>query len=164
MFGTWHATRGSFSLVRPHPQPISVQKLLLTSAGGTVDCGAAPGNYATAMAAVTSDRPLHLVVFGATGFTGGFVVEEVARRAADSLGGSPLKWAVAGRCRRRLEDVLNRAADRLCMCSGRPPPQGQPRSGRSFEVVTVRLRRPQRRQRLGWTAAACVAVEDQQQC
>lgn len=75
----------------------------------------------TAMADVTADRPFHLVVFGATGFTGGFVVEEVARRAKDSPGGGPLKWAVAGRCRRRLEDVLDRAADRLCRCSGRPP-------------------------------------------
>lgn len=109
------------------------------------------------MADVTSDRPLHLVVFGATGFTGGFVVEEVARRAADSPGGSPLKWAVAGRCRRRLEDVLNRAADRLCRCSGPRPPLGDPRSARLFEVVAVRLRRPQSRQRLGSTAAACVA-------
>lgn len=91
----------------------------------------------TAMADVTPDRPFHLVVFGATGFTGAFVVEEVARRAADSPGGGPLKWAVAGRCRRRLEDVLNRAADSLCRCSGRSP-LWEPRSGRLFEGVTVR--------------------------
>lgn len=74
------------------------------------------------MAAVTSSRPYHVIIFGATGFTGQFVVEEVARTAAESPGGSPLKWAVAGRSRQRLEDVLSRAAGRLCRyrtgCSG----------------------------------------------
>ncbi|KAM3603388.1 uncharacterized protein V6R79_021224 [Siganus canaliculatus] len=67
------------------------------------------------MAAVTSSRPYHVIIFGATGFTGQFVVEEVARRATESPDGSPLKWAVAGRSRQRLEDVLNRAAGRLSM-------------------------------------------------
>ena len=64
------------------------------------------------MAAVTSSRPYHIIIFGATGFTGQFVVEEVARCAADSS----LKWAVAGRSRQRLEEVLKKAAGRLCMC------------------------------------------------
>lgn len=73
------------------------------------------------MASVTSTRPYHIIVFGATGFTGQFVVEEVARCAADSPVGSPLKWAVAGRSRQRLEEVLKQAAGRLCMClTGRP--------------------------------------------
>ncbi|KAI3363620.1 hypothetical protein L3Q82_001252 [Scortum barcoo] len=67
------------------------------------------------MAAVTSGRPYHVIVFGATGFTGQFVVEEVARCAAQSPDGSALKWAVAGRSRRRLEEVLKRAAGRLSM-------------------------------------------------
>lgn len=66
------------------------------------------------MAALTPTRPYHVIVFGATGFTGQFVVEEVARRAAESPGGSPLKWAVAGRSRQRLEEALKRAAGRLC--------------------------------------------------
>uniref|UniRef100_A0A671WVX8 Saccharopine dehydrogenase-like oxidoreductase n=1 Tax=Sparus aurata TaxID=8175 RepID=A0A671WVX8_SPAAU len=61
------------------------------------------------MAAVTSSRPYHVIIFGATGFTGQFVVEEVARTAAEGPGGAPLKWAVAGRSRQRLEDVLGRA-------------------------------------------------------
>lgn len=66
-------------------------------------------------AAVTSSRPYHIIIFGATGFTGQFVVEEVARCAAESPDGSRLKWAVAGRSRQRLGDVLTKAAERLCM-------------------------------------------------
>ncbi|XP_041660386.1 saccharopine dehydrogenase b [Cheilinus undulatus] len=65
------------------------------------------------MATVTSSRPYHIIIFGATGFSGQFVVEEVARCAAESPGG--LKWAVAGRSRQRLEDVLKQAAGRLSM-------------------------------------------------
>ncbi|XP_033503910.1 saccharopine dehydrogenase-like oxidoreductase [Epinephelus lanceolatus] len=63
------------------------------------------------MAAVTSTRPYHIIIFGATGFTGQFVVEEVARCAAESS----LKWAVAGRSRQRLGEVLKRAVERLSM-------------------------------------------------
>uniref|UniRef100_A0A667ZNX4 Saccharopine dehydrogenase-like oxidoreductase n=1 Tax=Myripristis murdjan TaxID=586833 RepID=A0A667ZNX4_9TELE len=66
------------------------------------------------MATVTSSRPYHIIVFGASGFTGQFVVEEVARCAAEGPGGC-LKWAVAGRSRPRLEDVLSQAAQRLSM-------------------------------------------------
>uniref|UniRef100_A0AAQ5YA62 Saccharopine dehydrogenase-like oxidoreductase n=1 Tax=Amphiprion ocellaris TaxID=80972 RepID=A0AAQ5YA62_AMPOC len=65
------------------------------------------------MAAVTAGRPYHIIVFGASGFTGQFVVEEVARCAAECPGSSSLKWAVAGRSRRRLEEVLKQAAGRL---------------------------------------------------
>ncbi|XP_040920320.1 saccharopine dehydrogenase-like oxidoreductase isoform X2 [Toxotes jaculatrix] len=67
------------------------------------------------MAAVTSQRPYHIIIFGATGFAGQFVVEEVARCAAERPGGSPLIWAVAGRSRQRLEGVLEQAAGRLAM-------------------------------------------------
>uniref|UniRef100_UPI0037E88898 saccharopine dehydrogenase-like oxidoreductase n=1 Tax=Semicossyphus pulcher TaxID=241346 RepID=UPI0037E88898 len=67
------------------------------------------------MASVTSSRPYHIIIFGATGFTGQFVVEEVARCAAESPGGGSLTWAVAGRSRQRLEDVLKHAAGRLSM-------------------------------------------------
>ncbi|KAG9282646.1 saccharopine dehydrogenase-like oxidoreductase isoform X1 [Astyanax mexicanus] len=55
------------------------------------------------------DRPYHIIVFGASGFTGRFVVEEVARAASEGPGGS-LRWAVAGRNRHRLERVLQQAA------------------------------------------------------
>ncbi|XP_029352229.1 saccharopine dehydrogenase-like oxidoreductase isoform X1 [Echeneis naucrates] len=67
------------------------------------------------MEAVTPHRPYHLIVFGATGFTGQFVVDEVARYAAETAGDSALKWAVAGRSRQRLEAALERAAGRLSM-------------------------------------------------
>lgn len=107
--------------------------------------------WMTAMADVTAHRPFHLVVFGATGFTGGFVVEEVARLAADSLDGGPLKWAVAGRSRRRLEDVLTRAANRLCRCSDWPPLW---HPCRLWQGVTVRSGSPRSRRTL---AVTCVA-------
>uniref|UniRef100_A0A4W6CHV3 Saccharopine dehydrogenase-like oxidoreductase n=1 Tax=Lates calcarifer TaxID=8187 RepID=A0A4W6CHV3_LATCA len=67
------------------------------------------------MADVPTRRPYHIIIFGATGFTGQFVVEEVARCAAEGPGLSPLKWAVAGRSRQRLEEVLKQAAGRLSM-------------------------------------------------
>ncbi|XP_054892904.1 saccharopine dehydrogenase-like oxidoreductase [Poeciliopsis prolifica] len=57
----------------------------------------------------TSSRPYHLVIFGASGFTGQFVVEEVARTASEGPKGS-LKWAVAGRSKQKLEKVLEQAA------------------------------------------------------
>ncbi|XP_036309433.1 saccharopine dehydrogenase-like oxidoreductase isoform X5 [Pipistrellus kuhlii] len=64
----------------------------------------------------TKQRPFHLVVFGASGFTGQFVTEEVAREQMDPEGSSRLAWAVAGRCREKLQRVLERAAEKL----GRP--------------------------------------------
>uniref|UniRef100_A0A3B3YIQ1 Saccharopine dehydrogenase-like oxidoreductase n=1 Tax=Poecilia mexicana TaxID=48701 RepID=A0A3B3YIQ1_9TELE len=60
----------------------------------------------------TSNRPYHLVIFGASGFTGQFVVEEVARTASEGPKGS-LKWAVAGRSKQKLEKVLEQAAEVL---------------------------------------------------
>ncbi|KAJ6664701.1 hypothetical protein lerEdw1_006274 [Lerista edwardsae] len=62
---------------------------------------------------MATGRPYQLVVFGASGFTGQFVVEEVARVAAeDELRGS-LQWAVAGRSREKLEAVVEKAAQKL---------------------------------------------------
>lgn len=58
-------------------------------------------------------RPYDLVVFGASGFTGQFVVEEVARAAAGGELRSALRWAVAGRSKEKLRAVLERAAERL---------------------------------------------------
>uniref|UniRef100_A0A3Q3WRB1 Saccharopine dehydrogenase-like oxidoreductase n=1 Tax=Mola mola TaxID=94237 RepID=A0A3Q3WRB1_MOLML len=66
------------------------------------------------MAAAARTRPYDVIIFGATGFTGQFVVEEVARCAAEGPSGS-LKWAVAGRSRQRLEEMLKQAAGRLSM-------------------------------------------------
>lgn len=79
---------------------------------GTSSCGL----IAVTMARVetSSSRPYHLVIFGASGFTGQFVVEEVARTASEGPKGN-LKWAVAGRSKQKLEKVLEQAAGVLSM-------------------------------------------------
>lgn len=53
------------------------------------------------------------MVFGASGFTGQFVTEEVAREQVDPEGNSRLPWAVAGRSAEKLQRVLERAALKL---------------------------------------------------
>ncbi|XP_040277452.1 saccharopine dehydrogenase-like oxidoreductase [Bufo bufo] len=66
------------------------------------------------MATRVSNRPYHIVVFGASGFTGQFVVEKVARAAdGEDFRGQELRWAVAGRSQKKLEEVLSWAAERL---------------------------------------------------
>ncbi|OWK60043.1 Saccharopine dehydrogenase-like oxidoreductase [Lonchura striata] len=68
---------------------------------------------------MTGGRAYDIVVFGASGFTGQFVVEEVARAAAAAAAGEGqlcsgrLRWAVAGRSSEKLQAVLERAAERL---------------------------------------------------
>uniref|UniRef100_A0A8C1I991 Saccharopine dehydrogenase-like oxidoreductase n=1 Tax=Cyprinus carpio TaxID=7962 RepID=A0A8C1I991_CYPCA len=62
----------------------------------------------------SSSRPYHIIIFGASGFTGQFVVEEVARTASEGPKGN-LKWAVAGRNRTKLEKVVEQAAGALSM-------------------------------------------------
>lgn len=47
---------------------------------------------------MTDARPHDLVLFGATGFTGGLIAHYLARR----LAGTPLRWALAGRSREKL--------------------------------------------------------------
>lgn len=80
---------------------------------------------AASRATKTPGRPYDIVVFGASGFTGQFVVEEVARAAAAAaagegqLCGGRLRWAVAGRSREKLRAVLERAAERLGTGRGR---------------------------------------------
>ena len=44
-----------------------------------------------------------IVVFGASGFTGIYVVEEIARTVDEEQN---LKWAIAGRSASKLKDVL----------------------------------------------------------
>lgn len=74
------------------------------------------GVIAVSMARIetTSNRPYHLVIFGASGFTGQFVVEEVARTVSEGPNGT-LKWAIAGRSKQKLEKVLEQAAGVLSM-------------------------------------------------
>lgn len=52
-----------------------------------------------------ADRELDLVLFGATGFTGGLTADYLARHAPGHL-----RWALAGRNRARLEAVRDRLA------------------------------------------------------
>nr|XP_060609922.1 saccharopine dehydrogenase-like oxidoreductase [Anolis sagrei ordinatus] len=63
---------------------------------------------------MATGRPFEMVVFGASGFTGQYVVQEVARVAAEEeeARGS-LRWAVAGRSREKLQAVLEKAAAKL---------------------------------------------------
>lgn len=58
---------------------------------------------------MADSRPYDLVIFGATGFTGQFVVDEVAR-VADEEG--TLTWAVAGRSMEKLQKVLEQSSQR----------------------------------------------------
>ena len=53
----------------------------------------------------TGNRPYDLVLFGATGFTGGLTAEYLARSAP-----SDCRWALAGRSREKLEAVRERLA------------------------------------------------------
>ncbi len=53
------------------------------------------------------DRPYDLVLFGATGFTGGLTADYLATRAP-----ADLRWAVAGRSRTRLESAVARLRGR----------------------------------------------------
>lgn len=51
-------------------------------------------------------RPYDIVLFGATGFTGGLTAEYLARH-----GGARLRWALAGRSQQKLEAVRQRLAE-----------------------------------------------------
>lgn len=57
-------------------------------------------------AAEKADRPLDIVLYGATGFTGGLVADYLLRNMPE--GGS---WAVAGRNRTKLDALVARLAD-----------------------------------------------------
>ena len=60
-------------------------------------------------------RPYDLVIFGATGFTGQFVVDEVARVAEEE---GTLTWAVAGRSMEKLQKVLEQSSQRTGRSAG----------------------------------------------
>ena len=53
------------------------------------------------------ERKYDIVVFGASGFTGQYVVEEIARTIAEEKG---LSWAIAGRNMAKLQKVLSEAS------------------------------------------------------
>ena len=56
-----------------------------------------------------SSTKYDLVVFGATGFTGQFVVEEIAKTIDEESG---LTWAIAGRTMKKLQEVLATAGSK----------------------------------------------------
>ncbi|MGB1700425.1 MAG: saccharopine dehydrogenase NADP-binding domain-containing protein, partial [Nannocystaceae bacterium] len=51
-----------------------------------------------------SERPFDLIVYGATGFTGGLVADYLARKSALA----PERWAIAGRNEAKLQAVKDR--------------------------------------------------------
>ena len=53
-------------------------------------------------------RPFDVVIFGATGFTGQYVVQEFAKQNSQNL-----RWAVAGRSKEKLQNVLQQASNQL---------------------------------------------------
>lgn len=57
-----------------------------------------------------SEERYDFVVFGATGFTGQFVVDEVARVIEEE--GGTMKMAVAGRSMEKLQKVLTESSQR----------------------------------------------------
>lgn len=56
----------------------------------------------------STKKEFAIVVFGASGFTGQFVVREVAKNCKGKF-----KWAVAGRSKDKLEKVLQETASEL---------------------------------------------------
>ena len=58
------------------------------------------------MASEESGRKFDIIVFGASGFTGQFVVEEIARTQDEE---GKLAWAIAGRNMSKLQNVLKEA-------------------------------------------------------
>ncbi|KAJ8356629.1 hypothetical protein SKAU_G00194230, partial [Synaphobranchus kaupii] len=99
--GPWTAAVVCSSVVVGAHPTLSVPSVKFSLSGKTSSFMATTTNAAS--------RPYDIIVFGASGFTGQFVVEEVARTVADGPKGT-LKWAIAGRSRQRLEKVLEQSA------------------------------------------------------
>jgi len=53
-------------------------------------------------------RKFSIIVFGASGFTGQFIVEEIARTMDNE---AKFTWAVAGRDMSKLQAVLSKASE-----------------------------------------------------
>lgn len=62
-----------------------------------------------------SEQRYDFVIFGATGFTGQFVVDEVARVMEEE--GGTLKMAVAGRSMEKLQKMLRESSQRTGISS-----------------------------------------------
>ena len=62
-----------------------------------------------------SSRPHDVVLFGATGFTGGLTAEYLARNAPEGC-----RWALAGRNQSKLEGLRSRLTDLNPACADLP--------------------------------------------
>lgn len=60
---------------------------------------------------MTMARKYDLIIFGASGYTGEWVVEECANLQKASSGFKPFTWAVAGRSERKLIETLRKVSD-----------------------------------------------------
>ncbi len=63
-------------------------------------------------ALVYSEREFDVVIFGASGFTGEYVVEEMGRMGQNSAG-RDWKWAIAGRNEQKLNATRDKVAEIL---------------------------------------------------
>jgi short subunit dehydrogenase-like uncharacterized protein len=77
------------------------------------------------------ERQHDIVLFGATGFTGGLTAEYLAAHAGDST-----RWALAGRSRQKLEDVRRRLGDAAAELPLIEADAGDPRSVRELAEST----------------------------
>jgi short subunit dehydrogenase-like uncharacterized protein len=73
------------------------------------------------------ERQHDIVLFGATGFTGGLTAEYLAAHAGEST-----RWALAGRSRQKLEDVRRRLGDAAAELPLIDADAGDPRSVREL--------------------------------
>jgi short subunit dehydrogenase-like uncharacterized protein len=77
------------------------------------------------------ERQHDIVLFGATGFTGGLTAEYLAAHAGEST-----RWALAGRSRQKLEDVRRRLGDAAAELPLIEADAGDPRSVRELAEST----------------------------
>lgn len=80
------------------------------------------------------ERPLDLVVFGATGFTGGLTAEVIAQRARHQA----LRWALAGRNLGKLESVRASLAAQYPECADLPLLQAHAEDPASMGALAAR--------------------------
>ncbi|GAA1398650.1 hypothetical protein GCM10009662_16660 [Catellatospora coxensis] len=88
------------------------------TAGGVLRSGDAPAGAAAGTAGEATrraDRPYDVVLFGATGYTGGLTAEYLAHHAPEGC-----RWALAGRDQARLAAVRDRLAAAVPGCAELP--------------------------------------------
>ncbi|MFI6516074.1 saccharopine dehydrogenase family protein [Spirillospora sp. NPDC050679] len=84
---------------------------------------------------MTAERPYDIVLFGATGFTGGLTAEYLARHA-----GAGLRWALAGRNQAKLAAVRDRLAGIDPACAELPLLHADTADTASIEAVATAAR------------------------